>query len=46
MAHPEIGMKLMERVEEDLEPMATVEATPKFEGRQVTMVLAPRKKKR
>ena len=45
MAHPEIGMKLMERVEEDLEPMATVEATPKFEGRQVTMVLAPRKKK-
>ena len=46
MAHPEIGMKLMERVEEDLEPMATIEASPKFEGRQVTMVLAPRKKKR
>ena len=46
MAHPEIGMKLMERVEEDLEPMPTIEASPKFEGRQVTMVLAPRKKKR
>ena len=46
MAHPEIGMKLMERVGEDLEPMATVEASPKFEGRQVTMVLAPRKKKK
>jgi translation initiation factor IF-3 len=46
MAHPEIGMKLMERVEEDLEPMATIEASPKFEGRQVTMVLAPRKKKK
>jgi translation initiation factor IF-3 len=39
-------MKLIERVGEDLEPMATVEASPKFEGRQVTMVLAPRKKKK
>lgn len=45
MVHPEIGMKLMSRIEGDLEELAQVEAQPKFEGRQVIMVLAPRKKK-
>lgn len=46
MVHPEIGMKLMSRIEEDLKEIAVVEAQPKFEGRQVIMVLAPSKKKK
>jgi translation initiation factor IF-3 len=46
MVHPEIGMKLMNRIEQDLEELAVVEAQPKFEGRQVIMVMAPSKKKR
>ncbi|MBS3803886.1 MAG: translation initiation factor IF-3 [Oleiphilaceae bacterium] len=45
MAHQEIGMKLMNRVETDIEDMAQVEQRPKMEGRQMTMVVAPRKKK-
>ena len=44
MVHPEIGMKLMHRIAEDLEPYGTVENEPKFEGRQVIMVLAPKRK--
>ncbi len=46
MVHPEIGMKLMNRIEADLEDLAVVETQPKFEGRQVVMVMAPSKKKR
>ncbi len=46
MVHPEIGMKLMSRIEADLEDLAVVETQPKFEGRQVVMVMAPSKKKR
>lgn len=46
MAHQEIGMALMKRVAEDLEEYGTVEMMPKPEGRQITMVLAPSKKKR
>ena len=46
MVHPEIGMKLMKRIEEDLEEVGQVEAQPKFEGRQVIMVLAPSKKRK
>lgn len=46
MVHPEIGMKLMSRIEKDLEEIAVVEAQPKFEGRQVIMVLAPSKKRK
>ena len=46
MVHPEIGMKLMTRIEGDLEDLAVVETQPKFEGRQVVMVMAPSKKKR
>ncbi|MBV1907369.1 MAG: translation initiation factor IF-3 [Pseudomonadales bacterium] len=44
MVHPEIGMRLMRRITEDLEPYGTVENEPKFEGRQVIMVLAPKRK--
>ena len=42
MAHQELGAKLLERVQEDLEEIAKVEQFPKMEGRQVTMVFAPR----
>ena len=42
MAHQELGAKLLERVQEDLESIAKVEQFPKMEGRQVTMVFAPR----
>lgn len=45
MAHREIGMELLKRLESDLELLAAVEQFPKFEGRQMVMVLAPKKKK-
>ncbi len=45
MAHREIGMELLKRLEKDLEELALVEQFPKFEGRQMVMVLAPKKKK-
>jgi translation initiation factor IF-3 len=45
MAHQEIGLELMLRVAKDLEEYGTVELQPKPEGRQITMVLAPVKKK-
>ncbi|MGP4845833.1 translation initiation factor IF-3 [Marinobacter sp. 1Y8] len=45
MAHQEIGMKLMNRVEADIADFAQVEQRPKMEGRQMTMVVAPRKNK-
>ncbi|GAA5094122.1 translation initiation factor IF-3 [Wohlfahrtiimonas larvae] len=44
MAHQELGMKLLNRVEEDLKEYGVVEQRPKFEGRQMVMVLAPVKK--
>ena len=43
MAHQELGMKLIDRVKTDLEPYSTVEQFPKMEGRQLIMVLAPKK---
>ena len=46
MVHPEIGMRLMERIEADLISLASIEMAPKFEGRQMTMVLAPKSKKK
>ena len=46
VVHPEIGMTLMTRIAEDLDELGSVEAEPKFEGRQVVMVLATRKKKK
>ena len=42
MAHQEIGMGVLKRVREDLEEVARVEQSPKLEGRQMTMVVAPR----
>lgn len=45
MAHQELGLQLMERIATDLTELATVEMRPKMEGRQMTMVLAPQKKK-
>jgi len=42
MAHQEIGMQVLERVRDDLEELAKVEQTPKMEGRQMTMVMAPK----
>jgi len=43
MAHRELGMELLKRVEKDLDELAVVEQRPKFEGRQMIMVMAPRK---
>lgn len=45
MAHQELGMELLKRVEADLAEYGTVEQRPKMEGRQLMMVLAPKKKK-
>ncbi len=45
MAHREIGMELLKRVEADLKELAVVEQFPKMEGRQMVMVMAARKKK-
>jgi len=45
MAHQELGMELLKRVENDLSELATVEQFPKMEGRQLTMVMAPKKKR-
>lgn len=45
MAHQEIGMQLLKRVEADLAEISAVEQFPKMEGRQLTMVLAPKKRK-
>ena len=43
MAHQELGVRLIERVRNDLEPLSVVEQYPKMEGRQLIMVLAPKK---
>ena len=45
MAHKELGMDVLKRIEKDLEELAVVEQFPKMEGRQMVMVLAPKKKK-
>jgi translation initiation factor IF-3 len=44
MAHQELGAQLLARVRTDLEEMAVVEQMPQLEGRQMIMILAPRKK--
>ena len=46
MAHQELGMELLKRIEADLAEIGTVEMFPKMEGRQLTMVLAPNGKKK
>ena len=45
MAHQDLGLKLLERVAEDLKELSSVEQRPKKEGRQMIMVLAPNSKK-
>ncbi len=45
MAHQELGMEMLKRIENDLIELGTVEQFPKMEGRQLTMVIAPKKKK-
>ena len=42
MAHPELGMKLLQQVKADFEEVAKVEYEPRMEGRQMIMILAPR----
>ena len=44
MAHQEFGVRLLERVRKDLEATAIIEQFPRLEGRQMVMVLAPKKK--
>lgn len=44
MAHKERGAELLDRIEQDLAELAVVEQRPKMEGRQMIMVMAPRKK--
>jgi len=46
MAHQELGMEMMKRIENDLAELGQVEQFPKMEGRQLTMVIAPRSKKK
>ena len=45
MAHQQLGMEMMKRIETDLIELATVEQYPKMEGRQLLMVMAPKKNK-
>jgi len=44
MAHQEIGVQLLQKVRQDLEAIGTVEQFPRMEGRQMVMVIAPKKK--
>jgi translation initiation factor IF-3 len=44
MAHQELGYKLLQRVQKDLETLAVVEQFPKLEGRQMVMVVSPKRK--
>lgn len=45
MAHQHLGLELLKRVEADLSEYGTVEQFPKMEGRQMAMVIAPKKTK-
>ena len=45
MAHQEFGVRLLERIRNDLEGVGQVESMPKLEGRQMIMIIAPKKKK-
>ncbi len=46
MAHQELGMEMLKRIEVDLAELGQVEQFPKMEGRQLTMVIAPKSKKK
>ena len=43
MVHQDLGMKVLDRVRDDLGDLAKIEQFPKLEGRQMTMVMAPAK---
>lgn len=43
MAHQELGTQMLKRIENDLSELSTVEQFPKMEGRQMVMVLTPKK---
>ena len=45
MAHQDIGFRMLERLKQDLDDVGQVEQFPEMEGRQMVMVLAPKKKK-
>jgi translation initiation factor IF-3 len=45
ITHQELGMAMLERIKADVAEMAQVEQMPKLEGRQMIMLLAPKKKK-
>lgn len=45
MAHQEIGLKQLQKIEQDVSEMATIEQPPKLEGRQMGMLIGPKKKK-
>ena len=45
LTHRELGMDLLKRIEKDLEEVAALEQFPKLEGRQMVMVMGPKKKK-
>ena len=44
MAHPELGLKILERIASDVEDLAIVESAPRQDGRNMTMVLHPTKR--
>lgn len=44
MSHPELGMQLLEKLVKELADHGVVEQHPKFEGRQIVMVMGPKKK--
>jgi translation initiation factor IF-3 len=46
MAHRELGMEMLKRIEKDLEEYGKVEQFPKMEGRQMIMVVGPISKKK
>ena len=46
MRHPERGVEVLKRVEADLDELASIETAPRFEGRQMTMVLAPKRRRK
>ncbi|WP_201770265.1 translation initiation factor IF-3 [Basilea psittacipulmonis] len=46
MAHQKLGMQVLERVKDDLGELVQVESMPKLEGRQMVMVLAPKRTKK
>ena len=45
LAHQELGMEMMQRIENDLTELGAVEQAAKMEGKQLTMVIAPKKRK-